>query len=159
MNRVKAAVVALLGLCGLSGCAATAGSATDASQDVEAVMVSQYCGFAAPGLMLAANQTQWQQLSSASGAQLPPWPAQAGRWLLVANLGQKPTGGYGIEFKGGSVTDRALMIEVSVRQPAADAMVTQALTTPCLVMELPADGWDTVTVEGPEPFPVSRKHP
>ncbi|ROU02037.1 protease complex subunit PrcB family protein [Marinobacter sp. R17] len=159
MNGLKASAILVLGLSGLAGCAAMADSDVDASQEVGVLMSSQYCGFTAPGLVLATDRSQWAQLSSASGGSLPPWPEEAGQWLLVANLGQKPTGGHRIDFKSASRTDRNLSIEVAVRQPAADAMVTQALTTPCLVMVLPAGGWDTVTVEGAEPFPVTRQHP
>lgn len=159
MSRFRVFAVALLGLSGLAGCTAMAGVSAGANQDVEPLMASQHCGFAAPGLILTANQSHWRQLSSAAGTQLPPWPEQAGRRLLIANLGQKPTGGYGLDFKSATLTDRTLLIEVAVRQPASDAMVTQALTTPCLVLELPDDGWDTLVVEGADPFPVSRQHP
>ncbi|WP_169334067.1 protease complex subunit PrcB family protein [Marinobacter nanhaiticus] len=118
-----------------------------------------HCGLTAPGLVVVENVGQWRKLSSGLGANLPAWPDAPGRWLIVASMGQQRTGGYGLEFESVDVAGEQLTINVNVRRPAADAMVTQALTTPCMVIDLPSTGWETVTVSGEAPFPMSRQHP
>ena len=165
MNRLMYALVALLLLPFiLSGCIAqsshreVAGN-SEYKEAVKAVASFSHCGLTAPGLVLATSPEDWQKLSSVFGAQTPAWPDESDRWMLVAALGQKRTGGYGIGFSESVMEGRKLVVRVSVSSPASDAMVTQALTTPCLVVEVPSIGWDTVTVAGEAPFPMSRKHP
>lgn len=142
----------------LSGCAANS-SHNDVVQSVKAVTSLSHCGLTAPGLVLAQGPGDWRKLSDIVGSQIPAWPGEPGRWMLVAAMGQKRTGGYGVGFSEATMDGSELVIDVSVSSPAPDAMVTQALTTPCLIVALPSTGWETVTVTGDAPFPMSRKHP
>lgn len=142
----------------LMGCAANS-SHNSVAESVSPVASMSHCGLTAPGLVLAQNPGDWQKLSDVFGSQIPAWPDAPDHWLLVASLGQQRTGGYGVDFKNAEMSGGRLLINVAVRRPPADAMVTQALTTPCLIVELPSSGWDTVTVDGSAPFPMSRKHP
>jgi hypothetical protein len=59
--------------------------------------------------------------------------------VVVVGMGQRPTGGYAVELKEtkGVVKDGIAAIQVVFRSPAPDAMVTQALTRPCLAVRLP----------------------
>lgn len=165
MNRLTRVLASLLlSPLILSGCIAQSSHSeaqenNEMSETAKAVASYSHCGLTAPGLVLATSPGDWQKLSNVFGSQMPAWPDESDRWMLVAALGQKRSGGYGVGFSESVMDGRELVVRVSVSSPDPDAMVTQALTTPCLVVELPSAGWDTVRVEGDEPFPMSRKHP
>lgn len=154
-------VVSALGLvaCVASGDSGTHGNAGGATSPVKAVASMAHCGFTAPGLVLATSASDWARFSDSLGARLPAWPDQPDRWLLVASMGKRNTGGYSITFNNAELNDQQLSIAVSQRRPAPDAMATQALTTPCVVLEIPAQGWRELVVTGEPPFPVRRSHP
>ena len=61
------------------------------------------------------------------------------RMVIVAALGEKPTGGYGIKITQVSLHGSALTVEARVTVPPKDAMVTQALTYPFDAVWIPAD--------------------
>ncbi|MGP4844693.1 protease complex subunit PrcB family protein [Marinobacter sp. 1Y8] len=126
---------------------------------VKSVAAMAHCGFTAPGLVLATSASDWARFSDSLGARLPAWPDQPGRWLLVASMGKRNTGGYSIALHGAELDDQRLSVAVSQHRPAPDAMVTQALTTPCVVLEIPAQGWRELVVTGDSPFPVQRSYP
>lgn len=48
--------------------------------------------------------------------------------------GQKSTGGYTVEPTRARIEGRTLVVDATIRTPAADAMVTQALTSPYAVV-------------------------
>ena len=72
------------------------------------------------------------------------------RLVIVAALGEKPTGGYRIEITQVSLHGSALTVEVRVTVPPKDAMVTQALTYPFDAVWIPADRLANL----PKPLPV-----
>ncbi|WP_148863498.1 protease complex subunit PrcB family protein [Marinobacter fonticola] len=159
MKFARAAAGLLASQLLLTGCTSMSSASHSVTEEVRPVASLAHCGLTAPGLVLVENAAQWQKLSSSLGAQLPAWPEESDHWLMVASLGQQRTGGYGVDFENAGMDGHQLKVSVKVRRPAADAMVTQALTTPCIVFELPSTGWKTVTVAGEAPFPISREHP
>ena len=68
--------------------------------------------------------------------------------LVLVGLGQKTTGGYGLTLTSSEIVDDVLELAVKVRRPAADAMVTQALTTPCAVIAISPEEWEQLRVSG-----------
>lgn len=118
-----------------------------------------HCGLTAPGLVLAQSQQDWQRLSSKPTAQLPDWPQTENTWLLVVSTGQKNTGGYSLALDDFEWPEQTLRLNVTQKKPKAGTVTTQALTTPCLVLAIPADGWNSLTVAGESPFPIIRTHP
>ncbi len=72
-------------------------------------------------------------------------PADTG-WRLRLSMGQQPTGGYVVELADRDVrrVDGAWELHVVWREPGPDELVTQALTAPCLLLDVP---WD-------EPVPL-----
>lgn len=141
----------------VSGCVADPSVADGA--EVRVVTSKTQCGLTAPGLVLARNAAEWHALTGSVSGQLPDWPDVANQWLLVASLGQQTTGGHSIGFISADRDGQDLSIEVKVTHPAPDAMVTQMITSPCLVMAIPANDWHRVRVNGEAPFPMSRTHP
>ena len=68
--------------------------------------------------------------------------------LLVVGLGQKPTGGYGVTLANSQIVNDTLRLTVFLRRPPTDAMVTQALTTPCAVLAIAPGHWREIEVNG-----------
>jgi len=79
----------------------------------------------------AELRSLWNQLH---GTQLrvPPLPSVDFRreTLLVAMMGQRPSGGYGIEVTGVTLEGGDLFVDVRMIEPEAGAVTTSALTSP-----------------------------
>ena len=59
--------------------------------------------------------------------------------ILIVAMGQKPTAGYGLELNHmvAVVSDDMAVLRVSWIEPPKDAIVSQVITSPCLVIILP----------------------
>ncbi|WP_017497650.1 protease complex subunit PrcB family protein [Flavobacterium sp. WG21] len=55
---------------------------------------------------------------------------------VILNMGEKNTGGYSIGVEKVEETDKNIIITVKENNPAADAMVTQAITYPYTVIKV-----------------------
>ena len=60
-------------------------------------------------------------------------------------LGEKPTGGYGVEISSAEVADRSLTVFVRETSPKPGAMVTQAINQPFHIVRIEAAGVETVS--------------
>lgn len=136
----------------LTGCAANRSATPEGAPLARQLTQSDHCGLAAPGLVYLDNVAQVERLSGLPTRNLPLDSLKAVDFerehLLLVSLGQKTTGGYGITLEDSVIRDGVLEVRVSVRQPAADAMVTQVLTTPCAVMAVTPANWKRLTVSG-----------
>lgn len=136
----------------LTGCAANRSATPEGAPLARQLTQSDHCGLAAPGLVYLDNVAQVERLSGLPTRNLPLDSLKAVDFerehLLLVSLGQKTTGGYGITLEESVIRDGVLEVRVSVRQPAADAMVTQVLTTPCAVMAVTPANWKRLTVSG-----------
>jgi hypothetical protein len=83
----------------------------------------------------------WNQ---AHGAVLtpPPLPEVDFRResVIAIFLGQRPTGGYGISVVDLLLDNNEIYLDVRLTRPAPDAMVTQALTSPWLMVRVQRPG-------------------
>jgi hypothetical protein len=63
-------------------------------------------------------------------------------------MGTQPTGGFGLELAAPTaiVQQAAATVRVHWRRPSPDRFVTQALTSPCLLLKLPKDGLKTIKI-------------
>lgn len=136
----------------LTGCAANRSATPEGAPLARQLTQSDHCGLAAPGLVYLDNVAQVERLSGLPTRNLPLDSLTAVDFerehLLLVSLGQKTTGGYGITLEDSVIRDGVLEVRVSVRQPAADAMVAQVLTTPCAVMAVTPANWKRLTVSG-----------
>ena len=59
--------------------------------------------------------------------------------ILILAMGQKPTGGYGLELNRefAALSDDTAVLSVSWIDPPADAILPQVITSPCLMLILP----------------------
>ena len=75
--------------------------------------------------------------------------------LIAISRGEQPTAGYALELISASTaTGDEITVVVAWREPAADAVVAQVITHPCLVLGLPdaATGPVSVTLEDGTPL-------
>ncbi len=68
--------------------------------------------------------------------------------LLFVTLGEKPTGGYNVSLASAERAGKILRLSMAIRAPAPGTMVTQAITSPCAVVAVPANEWSEIRVSG-----------
>ncbi len=95
-----------------------------------------------PAAYLASNTSQLLTIwRLATGLQLPQPATPAVDFNLnrvVAFFwGQKPTGGYGIQLLGTQLSGNTLRVTLRLNSPAPGAILTQALTSPFVMLEVP----------------------
>lgn len=67
---------------------------------------------------------------------------------VYIELGVRPTGGYAVEVVRVYEEDKNLVLEYSERKPAPEQYVTQALTSPWVMVLLPRTDLRVITREG-----------
>jgi|GEM_PF-1386701 hypothetical protein len=117
----------------------------------------QQCHSDVAGIKLIQNEISlanwWQPLAN---RQFPvkPLPQELGAidfdktTLIIVLMGSRPTAGYGIELYDDQapVQVTALTIPATWKEPARDAMVAQIMTSPCVVISVPAKHYESVAV-------------
>ncbi|WP_421911132.1 protease complex subunit PrcB family protein [Marinobacter sp.] len=136
----------------VAGCAVNRSATAEGAPLARQVTESDHCGLAAPGLVYVSNAEELSQLSKLPSGKLALKQLREidfeREHLLLVSLGQKNTGGYGLTLQSSEIVDDVLELMVEVRRPAAGAMVTQALTTPCAVIAISPDDWEQLRVSG-----------
>ena len=107
-----------------------------------------------PSVTLVAGSDQLKRIfTEAKGrmiGQLPQVPAVDfdAEHVVFIQMGQKPTGGYGIELAEpyATLNDGEALIRLRWIEPAPGAIVTQILTSPCLVVALPKGAYEKIAI-------------
>ena len=107
-------------------------------------------GIREPSQIAVRSQSEWQKLwrQHTSTSTVPaPLPVVYFDKEIVAAvfLGEKPTGGYGVEISSAEVADRALTVFVRETSPKPGAMVTQAINQPFHIVRIETAGVETVS--------------
>jgi len=94
-----------------------------------------------PSALIASNQSQFQSIwRLATGKQIPQPTAPSVDFNLnrvVAFFwGQKPTGGYSVQYVSSQLSGSTLRVTLRLVSPAPGAIVTQALTSPFVILEV-----------------------
>ena len=78
--------------------------------------------------------------------------------LVWIDMGLKPSGGYALSLAAptAAVSAEVAVITVRWRQPRPGSVVTQQLTSPCLVLTLPQSNFHTIEIEDER---LRRPHP
>ena len=146
----------------LAGCALLVGCASSGAVADEPiapplarqVIQSAHCGLTGPGLAYVQTPERLQQLLELPAQNMAVQQLRQvdleKEYLLFVTLGEKPTGGYSVSLASASVenTDNILRLAMAVRAPAPGTMVTQAITSPCVVVAVPATVWPEIRVSG-----------
>ncbi|MFC7293735.1 protease complex subunit PrcB family protein [Marinobacter aromaticivorans] len=144
------ASLALLAGCASSGIVANESSAPLARQ----VTQSSHCGLTGPGLAYVQTEDRLQQLLHLPAQNMAVQQLRAvdleQEHLLFVTLGERPTGGYSVGLVSAAAEEagKTLSLSMAVRTPAPGTMVTQALTSPCVVVAFPARDWSEIRVSG-----------
>nr|WP_252738133.1 protease complex subunit PrcB family protein [Marinobacter salexigens] len=68
--------------------------------------------------------------------------------LLFVTLGERPTSGYSLSLSSAQSTTSTLQLAVTMRSPAPGTMTAQVITSPCVVVAVPARDWSQIRVSG-----------
>ncbi|RMH57111.1 MAG: protease complex subunit PrcB family protein [Deinococcus-Thermus bacterium] len=95
-----------------------------------------------PAAHLAANPSQMLSLwRLATGNQLPPPPVPSLDFTQSRAVaffwGQKPTGGYSLQYAGSQTVGNTLRVTLRLNSPPPGAILTQAITSPFVILEVP----------------------
>lgn len=68
--------------------------------------------------------------------------------VLLLNMGKKPTGGYQLKLPEQTlvIKDDTAVLQVEWIEPSRGAMLTQVLTSPCLLVRMPLAGYRHIRV-------------
>ncbi|MDL0432131.1 protease complex subunit PrcB family protein [Marinobacter sp. TBZ242] len=136
----------------VTGCAINRSATADGAPLARQVTESDHCGLTAPGLVYIRNASELDSLSRLPSGNLSMNQLRAidldQEHLVLVGLGQKSTGGYGVTLETAEIVDDVLELTLKAREPSPDAMVTQALTTPCAVIAISPEDWERLRVSG-----------
>ena len=148
----------LLLYCGLCACIPT--PAVDSAEDkripVRILYEDALCSGnrPTPSVILVANPDQLKRIFIESKGrvlgQSPPTPAVDfdAEHVVDIQMGQKPTGGYGIELAEphAILNEGEALIRLRWIEPAPGTIVTQILTSPCLIISLPKGAYEKIAI-------------
>ncbi len=158
---IKTLIAVILGVAVTVGCAVNLTQTRTGAPLARQVTASGHCGWVAPGLVYVSSSAELQALARTPGQTL----ALGGlaqldfsrEHLVIVALGQKSTGGYGATLAGSAVQSGDLVLTFTTQRPEKGTMVSQALTTPCTIVAVTAEGWRKLVVSGPDLGPMTRK--
>lgn len=137
----------------LAGCAGAADLfASRAAIQVREVARSLYCGSAAEDVQArllpdAQAVLDWQ---AARGVVLAGAESLAQAPYALIEMGLRPTGGYSLAVAStAELRGERVVLQATFFSPAAGSLRTQALSSPCVLVQLPAGRYATVEVRDP----------
>lgn len=148
------AVASLLACAWLAACGVLPSSRLSAADqvDVSEIRRQTFCGASADTAAVtliadAAALRDWQQARGVDLIGNAPLPAGP---FAVVDHGSRATGGYGVLVSRRAVQrGRRLIITASFLSPKPDELRGYALTSPCVLVKLPAGGYDSVEIVDP----------
>ncbi|MBW0146964.1 protease complex subunit PrcB family protein [Marinobacter arenosus] len=142
-------VAVLAGVFG-AGCAVSQTETASGAPLARQIVQSSNCGLTAPGHVHLKSRSDVDRLEALPGRSLPLAPLREIRFenehVILAALGQKPTGGYSATLAGSMIDDGVLELTLNIHEPEPGMMVTQALTTPCAAIAVTASGWNDIRI-------------
>lgn len=107
-----------------------------------------------PAVVLISDSGQLERIISEAKRRTIGQPPQAPAvdfeavHVVLIRMGQRPTGGYGIELAEpqARLANGTALIRLRWIEPAPGTVSTQALTSPCLVIELPKGAYRKIVI-------------
>ena len=144
----------------LAACA-SGGSVSESAVSVRQVTQSAQCGLTGPGIAYVQNDSEREALLDLNGQNMVTGAVRGVNLeqesIVIVTLGQKPTAGYGVGLADASADGKTLTLSVRVSEPPADAMTAQVITSPCVVLAVPADDWQQIRVLGLTEKPLVQR--
>ena len=141
---LRAGLIVLLVL--TAGCSASNGP-DEEPRDLQVERISSDAPGEGPQQPQAVVATSAAALSEAIGANVPN---SGGGTYLAAYWGEKPTGGYSMSVRSARLEGSRVEIQLSLKEPPRDAILTQALTYPyavAVIRDLSPEGKDFSLVD------------
>lgn len=134
----------------VSGCASSRSETAEGGPLARQITQSAHCGLTAPGHVHLTSRQEVERLEALPGRNLSLEALKNIEFerehVVLAAIGQKPTGGYSVTLDSSEIRGATLELTVRVTEPAPGTMVTQALTTPCAVIAVTAEGWEDIQI-------------
>lgn len=133
-----------------SGCASSRSETAEGGPLARQINQSAHCGLTAPGHVHLTSREEVQRLEALPGRNLSLETLKTVQFerehIVLVAIGQKRTGGYSVTLDSSEIRSGTLELRVRVAEPAPGTIVTQALTTPCAVIAVTAEGWDDIQI-------------
>jgi len=133
-------------LAALAGC--TAGPAVPGRVAVRSILADLHCGGDSPGVRRLADAAQWEALLRRIARRRPGVPEPGAgapdfsrESVLVIDMGRRSSLGYSVSLAEREARLRGARLEIRVawEEPAPGTLQGQMLTSPCLVVGVPAE--------------------
>jgi len=151
-NLISMIVIGPLAALILAACTTQLSETADGAPLARQITASGQCGVGSQGLTYLSEEDDLARLTDWPMQNLSMKPLSAldfdREHILIVGLGQKPTGGFGLTLANSQIVDGTFRLTVFLRRPPADAVVSQALTTPCVVLAITPDRWKRLQVNG-----------
>ena len=149
-TRLRGILTLLLFCVTAVGCAREQAKTPTGAPLARQVSQSAHCGLTAPGHVYLTSRGDVERLEALPGRNLSLEALKKIEFerehIVLAAIGQKPTGGYSVTLDSSEIRSGTLELRIRVAEPAPGTMVTQALTTPCAVIAVTAEGWDDIQI-------------
>ena len=127
---------------------------TNATLPVQALYGSGQCiGLERPAVLWVADAETWRSwYGRITSARLPAPPVPAVDFpregVLLLAMGSRSTAGYGLSLAEESavVRDGMLTVRVDWGEPPSGALLAQVMTSPCLLVKMPAASFNRIRV-------------
>jgi hypothetical protein len=135
---------------------ATSSTAKPASVPVGIIYRNQQCNLMQAQARWVEEQPAYEALFKdllksyiRSQTEKPPAVDFTQYGVLLVAMGQKNTGGYAVDLASGDakVGNGVLQVSVHWQEPRRGMMVTQALTSPCLLLKIPKAQFQNIEVK------------
>ncbi|MCK6526295.1 protease complex subunit PrcB family protein [Myxococcota bacterium] len=152
---LRTALLPLLLVLALAGCDAAAPPGPPV--DVVPVVETQQSGVGAEARRVIGSPAEWESFWKEHAAgRLPPEPPPQvdfeRRVVLVAAMGQRRSGGFGIEIAGVEPTPGGgLEVRVATRVPPEGAVTAAVMASPLVAVSVPRPTGPVRWVEAPAP--------
>lgn len=160
-KNIVGVICVVLTACCYYSLAAAMGKKPDSSKAVTPVQVSkiyndQQCGLQQAQLVWIPSQQEYQTLFSnlrrsyiENQAKPPPLVEWQDYSAILVAMGQKNTGGYGLDVGNtdATVDDGVLSITLQWHEPKSGMIVTQVLTSPCLLLKVPKGDYHRIEIK------------
>jgi len=152
-------------LAALAAC--VAGPSDAGAVPARAILADLHSGADAPGVRRIADAAQWQALRRPFARRRPgpsaPEPAApdfSRESVFVIDMGRRASLGYSVSLAGreARLKDGRLEIRVAWEEPAAGMLQAQMVTSPCLVVGIPAGIHAEVVVLDAQGQERAREH-